>query len=368
MAMLALIGTPLLFFLSTPGWGLPELPALPELPSLNSVLPNLNGVVPREGQVEQLDTKERAVQGQVQMLDQTTQVVPSSDGSNGRILSLDQSLETPSSPEGLTKGSGYTPGTYTNVDLTGGSGSGAKGTVVVGSDGRVQSVALTSFGHGYQASDALTASSANLGGSGSGFAVDVSKVVSRGSPEGLGPGSGYTPGTYTDVPLTGGSGTGAKATVVVGSDGKVQLVALSDQGRDYQASDRLSANTADLGGGAGSGFNVDIKRVTPTSTAEGLDPGKGYKPGTYTDVPLSSGSGGGSGAKATVVVGDDGTVSSVSLTAFGKNYEGGDSLSTSDTNLGGSGGSGFSVDVSNVRSTLPSLDDVLKNVLPSLGN
>ncbi|MFO0057319.1 MAG: hypothetical protein ACK55B_05800, partial [Cyanobacteriota bacterium] len=158
------------------------------------------------------------------------------------------------------------------------------------------------------------------------------------------------------------------ATVVVGSDGKVQLVALSDQGRDYQASDRLSANTADLGGGAGSGFNVDIKRVTPTSTAEGLDPGKGYKPGTYTDVPLSSGSGGGSGAKATVVVGDDGTVSSVSLTAFGKNYEGGDTLSASDAKLGGGGGSGFSVDVSNVRSTLPSLDDVLKNVLPSLSN
>ena len=77
--MLPLISTPLLFFLSTPGWGLPELPALPELPSLNSVLPNLNGVVPREGQVEQLDTTERAVQGQVQMFDQTTQVVPSSD-------------------------------------------------------------------------------------------------------------------------------------------------------------------------------------------------------------------------------------------------------------------------------------------------
>jgi len=221
------------------------------------------------------------VQGQVQQLDQTTQVVPSSDGSNGRILSLDQSLQSSNSPEGLARGSGYTPGTYTDVELSGGSGTGARGTVVVGGDGKVQTVTLTSNGHGYQASDSLTASSANLGGSGSGFEVEVSRVVSRGSPEGLGPGSNYTPGTYTDVPLTGGSGAGARGTVVVG---------------------------------------------------------------------------------------EDGTVSSVSLTVFGKNYQSGESLSVSDAKLGGGGGSGFSVDVSNVDITPPSLDDVLRNVLPTLGN
>ena len=56
--MLTLLSTPLLFFLSTPGWGLPELPTLPdlpnrpELPTLNNVLPNLNGVVPHEGQIQ----------------------------------------------------------------------------------------------------------------------------------------------------------------------------------------------------------------------------------------------------------------------------------------------------------------------------
>lgn len=364
--MLTLVGTPLLFFLSTPGWGLPELPAVPALPSLENVLPNLNGVVPHEGQIQQLDSKERAVQGEVQQLDQTTQVVPSASGDNGRILSLDQSLPSTNSPEGLARGSGYTPGTYTDVELSGGSGTGARGTVVVGGDGKVQSVTLTSNGHGYQASDALTASSANLGGSGSGFEVDVSRVVSRGSPEGLGPGSNYTPGTYTDVPLTGGSGTGARGTVVVGQDGKVQAVSLTDRGRDYKDTDKLSAATADLGGGSGSGFNVDIKKATPATTAEGLDPGKGYKPGTYTNVPLSGGSG--SGAKGTVVVGEDGTVSSVSLSVFGKDYQSGESLSATDAKLGGGGGSGFSVDVSKVRTTMPSLDDVLKNVLPTLGN
>lgn len=358
--MLTLVGSSLLFFLSTPGWGLPDLPAMPELPSLENVLPNLNGVVPREGQIQQLDARQRAVRGEVQQLDQTTQAA-SITGTNGSVLSLDQSLQTTNSPEGLSRGTGYTPGTYTNVDLTGGTGSGAKATVVVGGDGKVQSVTMTSAGNNYQASDTL---SANLSG-GTGFAVDVSRVIARGSPEGLNPGGGYTPGTYTDVPLTGGSGTGAKATVVVGEDGKVHSVTLSDRGRDYEDTDRLSAANSDLGG-SGSGFNVDIKKVTPASTTEGLDPGKGYKPGTYTNVPLAGGSG--TGAKATVVVGEEGTVKSVTLTAFGKDYEGGESLSVSDANLGGSGGSGFSVDVSTVRSTLPSLDDVLKNVLPSLGN
>jgi hypothetical protein len=359
--MLTLLSTPLLFFLSTPGWGLPELPAVPALPTLENVLPNLNAVVPQEGQIQQLDTKERAVQGQVEQLDQTSQV-RSISGTNGAIVSLDQSLQTNNSPEGLSRGTGYTPGTYSNVDLTGGNGSGAKATVVVGGDGKVQSVTLTTAGSNYQSSDTLTA---NLSG-GSGFEVDVSRVMARGSPEGLNPGSQYTPGTYTDVPLTGGSGTGAKATVVVGSDGKVQAVSLTDRGRDYKDTDNLSAATADLGGGSGSGFNVDIQKTTPATAAEGLDPGKGYKPGTYTNVPLSGGSG--SGAKATVVVGEDGTVSSVSLSVFGKDYQSGESLSVSDAKLGGGGGSGFSVDVSNVRTTLPSLDDVLKNVLPTLGN
>lgn len=361
--MLTLLRTPLLFFLSTPGWGLPELPAVPALPSLENVLPSLNAVVQQEGQIQQLDSKERAVQGQVQQLDQTSQV-PSISGTNGAVVSLDHSLQTSNSPEGLSRGTGYTPGTYSDMDLTGGNGSGAKATVVVGGDGKVQSVTLTSAGSNYQSSDTLTA---NLSG-GSGFAVDVSKVMARGSPEGLGQGSNYTPGTYTNVALTSesGSGSGAKATVVVGQDGKVQAVSLTDRGRDYKDTDKLSAATADLGGGSGSGFNVDIKKVTPTSTAEGLDPGKGYKPGTYTNVPLSGGSG--SGAKGTVVVGEDGTVSSVSLSVFGKDYQSGESLSATDAKLGGGGGSGFSVDVSKVRSTLPSLDDVLKNVLPILGN
>ncbi|MEB3324625.1 MAG: hypothetical protein VKM17_04745 [Cyanobacteriota bacterium] len=110
-------------------------------------------------------------------------------------------------------------------------------------------------------------------------------------------------------------------------------------------------------------FNQSLQS---SNSPEGLARGSGYTPGTYTDVPLTGGSG--TGARGTVVVGEDGTVSSVSLSVFGKDYQSGESLSVSDAKLGGSGGSGFSVDVSTVDITPPSFDDVLRNVFPTLGN
>lgn len=66
-------------------------------------------------------------------------------------------------------GTGYAPGTYTNVPLTGGSGTGALATVTVNSIGVVSSCVITTEGTGYTFGDALSANNANLGGSGSGF-------------------------------------------------------------------------------------------------------------------------------------------------------------------------------------------------------
>lgn len=57
----------------------------------------------------------------------------------------------------LTPGSGYTNGTYTLQVLTGGTGSGAKATIVV-AGGVVTSVAITVRGTGYSVGDQLTAS------------------------------------------------------------------------------------------------------------------------------------------------------------------------------------------------------------------
>lgn len=76
----------------------------------------------------------------------------------------------------ITAGSGYAAdGTYSNVALTGGTGSGAKATIVI-TGGKANSVTLTTAGTGYAVGDSLSAAAADIGGTGSGFAVKVSSV------------------------------------------------------------------------------------------------------------------------------------------------------------------------------------------------
>ena len=79
----------------------------------------------------------------------------------------------------ITGGAGYVNGTYTNVTLTGGSGSGARATVTV-SGGAVTAVTITVRGAGYQVGDALSASNTELGGTGAGFSVPVATLYAQG--------------------------------------------------------------------------------------------------------------------------------------------------------------------------------------------
>ena len=75
----------------------------------------------------------------------------------------------------LVGGTLYTNGTYSNVTLTGGSGSGAKATIVV-SGGSVTSVTLTTAGNGYAVGNTLSATAASIGGTGSGFSINVATI------------------------------------------------------------------------------------------------------------------------------------------------------------------------------------------------
>jgi len=75
----------------------------------------------------------------------------------------------------LVGGTLYTNGTYTNVTLTGGSGSGAKATIVV-SGGSVTTVTLTKPGNGYVVGNTLSATAASIGGTGSGFSIKVATI------------------------------------------------------------------------------------------------------------------------------------------------------------------------------------------------
>jgi hypothetical protein len=75
----------------------------------------------------------------------------------------------------ITGGSSYTNGTYTNVSLTGGSGSTATANIVV-SGGAVTSVTINNPGCKYVVGNSLSAATADIGGTGSGFAVAVGTV------------------------------------------------------------------------------------------------------------------------------------------------------------------------------------------------
>ena len=77
-------------------------------------------------------------------------------------------------------GSTYVNGTYYNVPLTGGAGSGAKANITV-SGGAVTGVAIENSvrNAGYLVGDTLSASNTNLGGTGSGFVFTVASILTQ---------------------------------------------------------------------------------------------------------------------------------------------------------------------------------------------
>jgi hypothetical protein len=100
-----------------------------------------------------------------------------------------------------------------------------------------------------------------------------SGIISELTVSSLAGGSGYTNGTYLNVPLTGGTGTGATANIVV-SGGQVTTVSLTNGGLRYTVSDILSAGSTI---GAGGGFNITVGAVTGNGIGR-------YEVATITDV------------------------------------------------------------------------------------
>jgi hypothetical protein len=86
------------------------------------------------------------------------------------VQGMVSTLSTP-----ITGGSLYTNGSYENIPLTGGSGSGATATIVV-SGQVVTSITITNGGQFYVVGDTLSCSNSYIGGSGSGFQVTVATV------------------------------------------------------------------------------------------------------------------------------------------------------------------------------------------------
>lgn len=98
------------------------------------------------------------------------------------------------------------------------------------------------------------------------------------------------------------------------------------------------------------GFNIPANALVISITSSNIDtlihlvPGSGYVDGNYLNVPLTGGSGFNATANISVT---GGVVSGVVVVGRGSNYEIGDFLTTSNTNLGGSG-SGFVIQVNSL--------------------
>ena len=216
----------------------------------------------------------------------------------------------------VTPGGSYLPNIYENVPLTGGTGTGATATINVNGAGSVGSVindaavTLTNGGTGYTAGDILSATTQtgvfSTTGLGSGFSVVVSTLQPNGvfssgpiaSTGAIQSGLNYLPGSYTNVPLVGGHGTGAQATIVVNGATNVSSVVITNNGTGYAVGDELSATPASLGvpinnPGSGlqtGGFTVLVATITPV-LPPGPPPGFTYPIGSTIVVegitPLS---------------------------------------------------------------------------------
>lgn len=100
----------------------------------------------------------------------------------------------------------------------------------------------------------------------------------------LAAGSGYVDGNYTNVPLTGGAGSGATADISV-SGTVVISVTLVAPGKNYLVGDILSADAANLGG-TGSGFAWEANSVATAFDALDFADKTGYADNIQTLVTM----------------------------------------------------------------------------------
>jgi hypothetical protein len=172
-------------------------------------------------------------------------------------------------------------------------------------------------------------------------------------------GSGYEFGTFTAVPLLGGSGTSGQGTFFVD-----HFRGTPGSGAGYQAG---TFTGVPLQGGSGTGATVDFTVTGLEVTVS--DGGSGYTDGFYSGVASTNVSGSGNGSGATLIVEvTGGEVTNCSVASNGNNqYEANDVLTVADALLGGGGGSGLEVTVDS-NAGLLTFDSISKETGYTAGN
>ena len=191
----------------------------------------------------------------------------------------------------LAAGTGYVDGLYTSVPLTGGSGDGFLGDITVAFNAAITTAGLGYTDAEYENVNLTTVSSAASG------ALQTINIVNGGT--------NYAAGTYTNVPVNGGTGSNGTVDVTITGTGVTAIVP-NNVGSGYTASDTITLNQSDLGGNLLSTIGI---------TAGGT----GYTDGSYLSIPLVNTSGSGINATANFTV-SGGVVTAASVASLGSGY------------------------------------------------
>ena len=159
-------------------------------------------------------------------------------------------------------------------------------------------------------------------------------------------GQNYDVGSYTAIPIVGGSGSNATADItVIAFSGSI-----TNSGDGYPGGGYFD-QTLTGGNGSGTTADYDVTLIQGTVT----DDGSGYNGGVaaiFADVPLTGGNG--SGATADIEVNDLGEVIDFVISSEGDGgYNQNDVLSVNNADLGGSG-TGLAFTISNNPGTVES--------------
>lgn len=242
----------------------------------------------------------------------------------------------------MNPGVGYAIGTFSNVTLAGGTGSGATANITV-TQSAVSGLGTITPGFGYTVG---THPAVPLtGGTGTGATANITVTASAIDTfdANLVGGFGYAAGTYTNVTLTGGTGTGATANITV-SQSAINAATITAVG-SYLSDGTYTDVALVTVTGTGSGATADVVVAGGlVTTVTFVEHGVGYAVNDTVRLPDNFAGATGDGGFVATITSLTGTVTAVTISNHGVGYIVGDTLTASSTVLG-VGGSGFAVTV-----------------------